>query len=243
MKKITFSLLFAFATFSFAYSQGLKLIQPGGSSYTMKDTLIWGNTTNEMLFPLNLVNTSANTDTIAVTSDTSGAILGTSKYVCWDNHCTPVNNYTYVIPPGDTAKLGNVFSAEYFPNGHTGTSIIKYIFYDKGKRNTVADTFTATYVTSPSGIAELSDGQNSFSAPYPNPANTNVSFNYSLTNGAQAATLKVFNLLGDCIQTISLSASQNKTTINVQSMPSGIYVCEMQAEGSRSVYQKLIVSH
>lgn len=249
MKKITLSLLFAVITASFAYSQTLKIILQGGNgAYYNDSTIIVSGSSADNLIPsptFDVVNTGADTVTIQAKRTIISQLAGASSAICFAGTCAPesdnTNPYSVYLGPGDTAQLGNAFTGDYYPNGANGLTSIRYTFFNYNHTDTA--WFIVNYETSPTGVASVSGHQINFSAPYPNPANSFVNFSYSLTNGTQAATMKIFNIVGECVQTLPLSAAQNKSTINVQNIPAGIYVCEIVANGCQPVYQKMVVTH
>lgn len=249
MKKTTLSLLFALATVSFAFSQNLKIIKPGSSQSSNDSTVtVFGlSSASEIDQILYVINTTGSAIVTNVRREIIDTVPGSTNAICWAGSCYgPGLNqspFTENIGPGDTAKNGgNEFSGDYYPHGHAGITTIRYVFFDTHNANDTA-WVNIRYVATVTGISSVKDGEINFSAPYPNPANSLVNFNYNLGNSVQAASLKVYNLLGDCVQTLPLSASKNKTSIDVQSLPSGIYVCEIEADGCQPVYQKMIVSH
>jgi len=248
MKKITLSFLFALATISFAYSQNIQIILPGGK-HILNDSVIetFGSASDSGIDSpsFDVINSTNGSLTIEVTRKIIHAVPGSENEICFAGFCNSASVNTSaseVIGAHDTAQLGNVFYGDYEPHNYVGTTIIHYIFFDV---NNPSDTsgITIKYEATPAGIAGIRNGAINFSAPYPNPSNSFATFSYNFTNGAQSATLKIFNLIGECVQTLPLSSLQNKASINVQDMPSGIYICEVQANGYQPVCQKLVVSH
>jgi len=250
MKKITFSFLFAFAAFSSVFSQHLEIIRtgPAGNHSVNDSTLVlYGLVSDSMLTQsLYVINSSGSAMTVNAKREVVSEVAGSQSEICWAGTCyspsTTVSPSTETLtPPHDTSNNANTFSGDYLPHGYKGTTTINYEFWDVSN-STDSAHITVKFIITLTGIASIKDGGINFSAPYPNPANSAVNFNYSLTN-VESANLKIFNLLGDCIQTLPLSPLKNKTTVDVQSIPSGVYVCEIVAEGCQPVYQKLIVSH
>ncbi len=240
--------MFAVAAFSFSNAQGLEIIgQNGNHSLNDSTVMYWGNPTNEMVSILWVINTGATADTVKVKRYYISVLGNTTNAICWAGLCyDSTHNFsdlTYIIGPGDTAKLANQFNGDYYPNGQIGTSRIQYTFFDIGRPSTISDTVYVDYITTPTGIPTETAKAINFSAPYPNPSNSTVNFSYSLASGVSTASMKIFNLLGECIQTLPLNTNKTKTALNVQSIPSGIYVCEIEANGCKPAYQKMIVSH
>jgi hypothetical protein len=247
MKKILLISLLAFGTFSMTFAQSLKIIKTGDNNILNDSTLtIYGDTGTEMISTLWIINTTADSMKVDARRDSISWLVGSENEICWAGTCysfsTSISPNTEDIGPGDTAKLASQFNGDYFPNSSTGTSTFRYSFYNPFSR---ADSswVIVKYVSVVTGIASLSGSAISISAPYPNPADNSASFNYKLASSVSAANLKIFNLIGECIQTLPLNISKYKTTLNVQTIPSGIYICEIEADGCQPVYQKLVVSH
>ncbi len=248
MKKLLSFLCLGSFVFTCVTAQNLKIIVPGGKNTLNDSTVTSLGLSNDVEFgpTFYVVNTTSNPMTVNVRRVVISAVTGTENEICWAGTCygPGVNQSpnTETIGAHDTATLGNEFNGDYLPQGNVGTTVVHYIFFDV---NNPTDTsgITVRYDATLTGVASIANNAIKFSAPYPNPANTFVTLNYGFTSSVQAANLKIFNLLGDCIQTIALDASKNKVGINVQAMPSGIYVCEVEASGCQPVYQKMIVSH
>jgi hypothetical protein len=254
MKKNIFLAIFALAFSTFAFGQ-LEIFVPGQAdvlptnvSVTNGDTIYeWGNSTLEMNINLYLVNTGVGSLTVNARRDSLNTPAAFDNCFCWGGLCFSNSTnvappgYTETLPRGDTANGANQFQGHYFPSSHIGKAYIRYDFYTEPISSDSA-WVVVQYNATATGVQNTTDNIN-FLAPYPNPANNTVSFSYNLANGVSTANLKIFNLVGECIQTLPISSSKSKTTINVQSLPSGIYVCELQANGYQPTYQKLIVAH
>lgn len=248
MKKLSLLSLFIIATVSVAFSQHYYKIYRPTDPNTLNDStlFIYGGANQELISKLNVVNIGSTTDTVLVKRVKVSVLGSTVNEICWALQCYDsthnVSDNYEIIAPGDTAQLANDFNGDYFPFGRIGTSTLYYIFFNK-HTPTHADTITVSYVTSTAGVANINDKAISFLSPYPNPAGTNVTFGYSFSSGVQTANLKIFNMLGECVQTLPLNTSKTKALVNVQSIPSGIYICEIQASGCQPAFQKLVVSH
>ena len=249
MKKITLLFLFVAATASFSFAQYIKIIKLGDPNIVNDSILICTGSSGPEMVASNImvINADTGTTTLTCRRNVMYKVGNSHNAFCWGGFCydtaTNISALTQVVPPGDTVNSrNNPFSGDYYPNGHAGNTLIKYTVYDM-KRSWDTASFYILYEATPTSTPQLSGGQINFSALYPNPASTNANFNYSLTNGVTSANLKIFNLLGECIQTMQLNGSKNKASINVQAVPSGVYICEIVASGCQPTYQKMIVSH
>lgn len=247
MKKYLLLAVFCIAISSFSFGQ-LKVLVPGASQpLNNGDTVsVFGNATDEMNLNLYVINTGLKMTILARRDSVLLPIGDTDNTFCWGGYCysqyTNVSGLSETLNQNDTANGIGEFTGHYSPYGHLGAAYMKYTFYNQNGHGPTDGWVIVKYDATPASVQNISNGIR-IAAPYPNPANSFVTINYSLTNGIQTANLKIFNLLGKCVETYPLSSIQTKTNIDVQSMPSGIYICEMQAQGCQPIYQKMVVSH
>jgi hypothetical protein len=248
MKKSLLLAILSIAFSSLSFGQ-LRVLVPGASQpLNNGDTVaVFGNSTDEMNLNLYVINTGFK-ETVLARRDSVLLFksLITGNEFCWGGYCYDttfnISQLSETIAQGDTANGIGEFTGHYTPYGHLGAAYIKYTFYDQNGPGPTDGWVIVKYDATPASVQNISNGIR-LAAPYPNPANSFATINYSLNNGVQTANLKIFNLLGKCIETYPLSSLQTKTNIDVQSMQSGIYICEMQAQGCQPVYQKMVVSH
>jgi len=250
MKKnlLLFILCIVISTLSFGQ---FKIIAVGGNTALNSDTVkVYGNSTDEMEVTFNVVNQGFDTVSVYARRDSISTPphFDSNNTFCWVLCFSfggpyDVSSFGETLnqsgSPGDTSTSS--FIGYYKALGHLGAAYIRYTFF-AARLHADSAWVMVEYDATPTGVQNISSENTHFSA-YPNPANTFVNFNYSLSSGVQAANLKIYNLLGECVQTLPLSTLKNKTSVDVQSMPFGIYVCEIQANGCQPVYQKLVVSH
>jgi len=245
-KHLLLALCFAITSFSFGQ---LKVLVPGANQpLNNGDTVsVFGNATDEMNINLYVINTGTKMTVLARRDSLLLPMKDTNNTFCWGGFCysqfTDVSTLSETLNHGDTANGISEFTGHYSPYGHLGAAYLKYTFYDHNGPGPTEGWVVVKYDATPAAVQNISNGNIRLATPYPNPANSFVTVNYSLNNGVQTANLKIFNLLGKCVETYPLSSLQTKTNIDVQSMPSGIYICEMQAQGCQPVYQKMVVSH
>lgn len=255
MKKSLFLAIFCFAISSLSFGQ-FNIVDAVGNIVNSDTVLVLGNTTDEMTVSFNVVNMGIDTITVDARRDSisTPTIMDSSRVFRWDNTFCWGLCYSYgetfdVSDGGELLNRGgssgdtsfSAFVGYYEARGSVGAAYIRYTFYAARNRSD-SSWVMVKYDATPTGIQGISGMSSSFTA-YPNPASNSVNFTYTLSSGVQSANLKVYNLLGECVQTLPLSTLQSKTTLDVQSMPSGIYICEIQAQGCQPVCQKLVVSH
>jgi len=248
MKKYLFIAVLFLALGTISKAQFKILNAYDNSTITNTTINVYGNPVNAMGVTFYIVNSGGVPISLYSRRDSISLLTwDTNNYFCWATLCYPsstnVSTYDETVNPGDTSKTitSPDFYTHFDPGGKIGTSTIRYTFYN-ASNHADSNWVLVNYITTPAGIATVSDKSINFSSLYPNPAGSSVNFNYNLAAGVSSANLKIFNMLGECIQTITLNASKNKATVNVQAIPSGIYICELEANGCQPAYQKLIVS-
>jgi hypothetical protein len=228
------------------FAQNIEIIRPKGT-HPINDSVIvvYGSVTDSAIFtPPQVINTGALSITLKVRRIDTAIVTGTQNYFCWGLCYGPqaapvwVGSTPQTLPAGDTNKT---FTADYEPHVKAGTSVIRYVFFNTSNPNDSAWVLVK-FIIAPLSINEVTANTIHISAPYPNPAHNNVSFNYKL-NGVQQASLQVYNTLGQCMETLAVNANNDKLSLNVGNLPSGIYICKFEANGAEPVYQRMVVSH
>lgn len=128
------------------------------------------------------------------------------------------NTYTYdAFRNSITGKI-----EQWQGNWQPGMNNI-YLYSNKNNIYNVypAYRYQASYRAFTSGIPEIADN-NSIIA-YPNPATNNITIENS-----QQALIQISNIQGQLIKTID--AHDNKTTIDVSTLPSGVYILEVKTK-------------
>jgi hypothetical protein len=225
------------------YAQlGIKIIRVGGT-HTVNDSVIVVSGSSELLtIPLHVVDTTNYSIGLKVRRIDSVAPAHTSNYFCWGLCYGAQSAPVWVGPSPDTVHAHDTdktFTADYNDSNHNGTAIFKYSFFDRFDDSAwVIVKFNAT----PLGIGQIAENGLHFSAPYPNPAKSEVSFSYNL-NGVKEASLDVYNTLGQSVRSLLVNNYTDRLNLDVSSLPAGIYICKLGAEGVNPVFQKLIVTH
>jgi hypothetical protein len=249
MKKILSLAIFCITISGLSRGQGtLKIINPYNNNVVNDSTLVvFGNSTDEMNINLYVLNSGIDSMSIYARRDSvSLPMPDTNNDFCWVlcyGNTTNISAYTLTLGKGDTANAFNLdpFQGHYWPHGTIGSALIRYTFFP-ARNHADSSWVIVDYKSTPTSVQSLLGNSINFSA-YPNPAANTVNFSYNLVSGVNAANLKIYNLLGECVQTVPLNTAKNKTTLDVQSIPSGIYVCEIEANGYQPSYKKLVVTH
>ena len=245
MKKKLLFLTFLFSVY-FLKAQTLEL-------YNLNDVLLSNGDTisvdslssssdslsfSEMIVYVKVKNISGSQKTVYCEKQPQDTVAGTENTFCWGICFLPT---TYVSPDPLTIESGEVssgFSGHYSPKNIAGTSLIKYIL---NVLHGDSAWFYIKYNALYNSIANNNFNSN-ISAPYPNPANNNISINYNISNKNNANIL-IYNVYGKLEKQISINNLIGVININVSDLPSGIYFCTFNINGEIVKTNKLIIVH
>lgn len=230
MKKLALVLTMALVS-SLAFGQSLTL--------NKQSALVSGLPDNEVIEDQVVVTNVTNSPIdVKVRRFNVNTVQGSDNWFCWDLCYEPQvngsNGFITIPAQGDTG----IFSGHINNNGLEGTSVVKYCFYNA---NNLADS-TCMEITYNITATSVNDAVAiKFSNPYPNPANENVTFNYTLAN-ANRATFKIYNMLGALVKTNTITDSTGKLTINTSDLRPGLYLYDLQVSGKSMKTGKFTVT-
>ena len=125
----------------------------------------------------------------------------------------------------------------HYPANANGTSVVRYNFFDpKGEANDVI--FTITYKTRIRGCEEIPNEINIF----PNPATSNVFFDYSFCKNYSDATVEIVNILGKTVGIYNIEKQEDQIEIDISTFKPGIYFCTFRSENDVIQVEKLIIN-
>ncbi len=137
---------------------------------------------------------------------------------CW---APEVFRNTIYIPNGGT---GNV-DAHFYPFDNTGTADMEIMIW-VGDDSTNADTVRYSAQTWATNVSKVKDQKEI--EVYPNPSNGSLTVKY---DAAQPVKIEVYNLLGKKVAEYNHQGQQS--TLDVSSLPNGVYVLHIQDQGKR----------
>ena len=109
---------------------------------------------------------------------------------------------------------------------------------------TCTQNLTTRYTPAPSQPASpLPDAVSLLGEGHPNPATEQVSFTYQLPAATSAASLIIYNLLGQQVAAQRVPAATGEVTLSVNTLPTGLYLAALEADGHRLATRKLLVIH
>ena len=160
------------------------------------------------------------------------------------------NNFT-IQPTNGVAPYTFVWPNGYNSTGNSSTTVLSV--HDMGPVTiTDANGCTGTFPVnkankslssqngSSTGVNENSDENKKISI-YPNPANTNITIEYSFDDNADAS-ISLINILGSKVLEQKIIGSNHKMNLDISNLPNGIYVYSIIKDGAIIEKQKLIIS-
>lgn len=211
-------------------------------------------TVDEKKFYMNFVNKG--TDTLELYAFRTENILATSTnpdtthqtYFCWDL-CYGVSGGQSINPivvlPGDTLNRPGTIAEQYImfqPGAIEGYSRATMRIVNAADANDFVDVvyeFSVGGATNSITDAELA--AKSLSNPYPNPVRNSFSVDYELPS-SNTGTLRLYNLIGNEISRQPLSMREGTATMEVSTLPRGVYFLHLMSDGNAISSKRVILN-
>lgn len=251
-KKSLLTIILA-ACVGFMSAQSLRF-EHEGTVYANNDVVIctelseWGS---ELLQHMEIRNMTERPISVVIEKVEISLVPGSTNSFCWGN-CYGPDTFISPIPvelaggalSGQNGGLDDLsFHHLIDPNWSgdpsqyvVGTSVVQYYAYPE---NNPSDRvmIEVWFAYNAETVAEIS---NSFGHAYPNPATSQVSFNYTV-NSSDDVMVSVYNLLGQEVKSQRLSSTDSRVVIATDGMQSGIYFCSFSVDGQVVATEKFIV--
>ena len=186
---------------------------------------------------ITITNNSGNPVNVLVKKVEMQLVDSTSNTFCW-GLCFPPDVFVspdpIAIGPGQTNSSD--FSGHYYPGGHPGLTIIRYVFFNQS--DPMDSVCFNAHFDAGVGLDELAS-KVTLSQAYPNPATSYTQFSYSVEPGVDA-TLIMRNVLGATINRTALKGS-GTVRIATDDLSEGIYFYTIMVNGKATQSGKVIV--
>lgn len=243
MKKIFLLSIFTLAALQGVFAQGITITK-AGTDYTNASFSAWFDITDypgNNAFTLNgfvVKNNGSSTKVLRMIRQEISVIPATENYFCWESCYSPA---TDTSTGNVTLTAGGVFNdmfLDYKPSGNIGETVVRYIIQNVADLNDTA-SLLVVYNATATSIREIAPNAK-LGALYPNPANNNVTVNYSVNQGQ--ASLEVKNVLGQVQRVLPLVAGSKSANVNVADLPSGVYFVTLKSNGNIIDTKRLVVN-
>lgn len=132
------------------------------------------------------------------------------------------------------------FEAFYNADGVEGISSVYYVFMDPTNPTSYA-VFQFAYYAESTGISDYILENATFSAAYPNPAESFVSFDYDIPNEVNRAEILITNLLGAVVYEGTINGLNGTEKIDVSNFTEGIYFATLKLDNYIASTQKVLI--
>lgn len=236
-----FSLFLLLSSFSgVLFSQTLELQTTNGSILQYGDTITVSGTSqsSELIAHLNVKNISSNSIQVSCTKSYVSIVTGSSNTFCWANNCYPPTVYTSTNSKTlASQEIATDFSGDYYPNGISGISYIRYTFnVYHGDSAWIIVKYDAT------GSSISSNNLAKLLKPYPNPASTNVNIPFQLSSN-QKGCIEIYDVIGKIKGQFYINSKTNIQSLPVDNLNNGIYFVQLKVNGNIIGTEKIIIKH
>ena len=239
MKKFFLFFFLGFVAAIVVNSQSLQLADSTGPISNNADIFKHGSAdAEEIVSHIFVKNSTGNAISVLVKKVELVTLGNTMNALCW-GVCFPPDIYVATDPieigAGLTDSLN--FSGHYYPQGVSGITTIRYVFFDERNPsdsvcvNVSYSTFPLA-VIDPASVADV--------VAYPNPANQSVNFDLPAGSSSESRLL-VRNLLGNVV--MDVPASPGRMTLNTGGLASGVYLYTLIENGKPVSSRKLVIRH
>lgn len=201
---------------------------PDSSSITLHGIEVKNNSSNPI-----------STNCIRQNIDTA---TGTLNSYCWGLCYGPDTDTSFVQVTINGLSSTGEFEGDYIHNGISGTSKIKYTFYDFNNPDDKFSFFVNYNVTTALDVNE-SKALIKLSFAYPNPANIEANIDYKMVPFQGSKQICVYNLLGAKIKSYDLTENEGTISIDTSTLNEGIYFYSLLINNEAKITQKLIIKH
>ncbi|MDR2084390.1 MAG: T9SS type A sorting domain-containing protein [Bacteroidales bacterium] len=245
MKKI-FLLLGFVCAFNVLSAQHFTIKHEDGTDYTNAQIDIYRNPAIDFLSEhFNLVNETMSNLKLGLRK----TIISADNYM-EASFCVAINCYAASVmelPEGDRPDIVSGESTLFFADFNSvdeewnivsGTIKVLYEFYSDEFPNDIS-TLTITFNNGLTGIDIFEEKYET--SVYPNPVIDVANFVYRLPEGQTNATLTIMSYTGNKLREINLPKNQNKISVNLSDLPTGIYLYSINSGGKTIATNKLVV--
>jgi len=241
MKKIILSLSFLTIVFAVTAQQTLTLSNQNGP-LANKDTITtYVDNSYDIAVGVYVTNNSTASLDVKVRKDEITLLSGVFNTFCWGqcfSSSTIESPNPVAIGAGETNN--NDFHADYNANGNDGVTLNRYTFFDMNSPGDSVCVFIK-FISTPTSVQDVASLKTEISSPYPNPTSSRCQFSYNVPMTANDSRIIIMDLTGNLVNTTSLIPGEGKVTIDVSSLPSGIYFYSLWVYDKAITTRKLIV--
>jgi hypothetical protein len=202
------------------------------------------NTTEELDVHWSVVNSTSQALNINCKRWVIQEVAGSLNKFCWGDYCftwgTDVANEAILMAPGTS---NSTFHGYYRHQGNPGQTIVAYCFYDYDNPSNEF-CYDVNYCVDGNcvvGVEENIIQAESFEIA-PNPISGSGALTYAFTARPENAKISIYNSLGSIVKIIDLTTQKGSVLIDARDFETGIYFCNLEANGQVYKTSRLMIS-
>ncbi len=241
MRKIITVLLMGWLTASLGYSQSLSL-SIEGVDFSNDTLLLIGNTDDSTIESyVSLTNKTDKEVEVLLKRADIEIVDGPENSFCWGASCYPpwISEATQVvkISANDTDNSG--FIGDYSPNGHEGTSVLRYTFFIAADPSDSV-SLIVYYQVGAAGVKDWTLDPSQIKL-YPNPASDHVTVRFP-TVLTQITELVLIDITGQTVYKQALYHGAQMQRLSLSQFPQGNFFLLISDQQGANHSKKLIIN-
>jgi hypothetical protein len=242
MKRILLSLLVLLGMVFTSGAQSLEMIYEGevfphGGTITIDGDPY----EDELIVHMVVKNIGAEAADIYCRKIELDIVENTSNYFCWNACFAPFVFLSPISIPLQPGEETDEFSGHYQPFINAGITQMCYSFFDINNPND-STYFYVNYFASSVGVNETAATNQIVSNAYPNPAISQVAFDYNIPADVKTASINIHNLLGVKVREMNLAGNYGKVSLDISDLKEGIYFYSVQLDNQVTETKRLVIS-
>jgi hypothetical protein len=207
-----------------------------GTVYQDGETIVCQLQDFEYVQELQIRNLTDNQLDVIVEKEIIDDLEGVMNYFCWGLCYDPNQLVSDPWPIAAQSLSEGIFSFHFiFDEGVIGTPRVRVYAYARSNPDErISLIFEAANTTN------VAENTLSLGKPYPNPASSQVSFDFKAANSSNINVV-VYNLLGQEVKSQLANGMQGRINIAVDDLQPGIYFCSFQVNNEVVKTEKFIV--
>jgi hypothetical protein len=227
------------------FSQSISIFH-NGDEVTNKEISIEGNVSvNQLIVYLDFKNNGNEAIYVKVRKIENSVVQGSQNSFCLGVCYAPFvyeSSIPYSVPAREGTK-DSIFSAEYFPNGFAGLSVIKYEVFDVNDPENNKVSVTINFICYQASGLNNNIAAKEAVTVFPNPCNLDwitikingaANFNYN--------KIVIMNISGVVLNSFVNIEHNGIFSVNVSNFSNGLYFCSFIDEGERRWAKKIIIN-
>ena len=201
----------------------------------------------ELAQDMQIRNLTGETIPVVVRKEEVKIVEGTETSFCWSGSCFGAETFESRPWPveGNSVSMMGELSFHHLlditysgdpANFAIGTSVVRYYAYSSEDPDN-AICLVMWFAYRAEGVNE---NNISLGHAYPNPASSQVCFNYQVA-GQGNASVAIYNLLGQEVMNQALADMQGQVVLPVDNLNDGIYFCSIKLNGRAVKTEKFVV--